>query len=107
MAVNKGTAILLVGAISSGGGAAYFTDDYISNKVRDEQQRLSNQYKPTKVVVAKDNLRIGDVLTYDNLAIREMPAGYIHAAAVRSENADSVVGKRIMQSLNAGESLLE
>ncbi len=107
MAVNKGTAILLVGAISSGGGAAYFTDDYISNKVQNEQQRLSEQYKPTKVVVAKNNLRVGDVLSYDNLAIREMPAGYLHASAVRQENADFVVGKRIMQPVNAGESLLD
>jgi pilus assembly protein CpaB len=107
MAVNKGTAILLAGAIGSGGGAAYLTDDYISNRVKDEQQRLSSQYKPTKVVVAKENLRVGDMLSYDNLAIREMPAGYIHSSAVRSENADFVVGKRIMQPINAGESLLE
>jgi len=107
MAVNKGTAMLLIGAISSGVAAAYFTDDYISNKVKDEQQRLSNQYKPTKVVVAKENLRVGDVLSYDNLAIREMPAGYIHASAVRQENADFVVGKRVMQPVNAGESLLD
>lgn len=106
MAVNKATALLLIGAISSGAGAAYFADDYISNKVKNEEERLASKYKPTKVVVAKDNLRIGDVLSYDNLAIREMPNGFIHASAIREENANSVVGKRIMQSLNKGESLL-
>jgi len=106
MAVNKATAVLLLGAIASGGGAAYFTDDYINNRVKSEEERLSSKYKPVKIVVAKSNLRIGDVLSYENLAIREMPNSYIHAAAVRSENADSVVGKRVMQSLNAGESLL-
>ncbi len=106
MAVNKSIAILLTGAILSGVGAVYFTDNYISKVVKDEQERLSKQYKPTKIVVAKRNLRVGDVLDYENLAIREMPYGFIHASAIRSEHADTVVGKRIMQSLNAGESLL-
>jgi len=106
MAVNKATAILLLGAIASGGGAAYFTDDYINGKVRDEENRLSSKYKPIKIVVAKRELRVGDVLSYENLAIREMPNSYVHSAAVRSEQADSVVGKRIMQPLKEGESLL-
>lgn len=106
MAVNKATAILLLGAIASGGGAAYFTDDYINSKVKDEESRLSSKYKPIKIVVAKKNLRVGDVLSYDNLAIREMPNSYIHASAVRAESAESVVGKRIMQPINKGESLL-
>jgi len=106
MAVNKATTILLLGAIASGGGAAYFTDDYINSKVQDEQNRLSDKYKPIKIVVAKQNLRVGDILSYNNLAIREMPTSYVHAAAIRAQYSDSVVGKRIMQSLNAGESLL-
>jgi len=106
MAVNKVTIILISGAIVSGAAAAYFTDSYINRMVEDEQTRLSRQYKPLKVVVAKQNLRVGDVLSYENLAIREVPTGFVHASAVRSENSDSVVGKRIMQSLNAGESLL-
>lgn len=106
MVVNKATAILLLGAVASGTGAAYFTDDYITNKVRDEEARLTSKYMPVKIVVAKENLNIGDILSYENLAIREMPRDYIHSAAVRSDSADSVVGKRIMQPLSAGESLL-
>lgn len=106
MAVNKISTLLIMGALLSGVGAAYFTDHYISRRVQEEKDRITEQYKPSKVVVAKRNLRVGDVLDYDNLAIREMPSGFIHASAISSEFADTVVGKRIMQSLNAGESLL-
>jgi len=106
MAVNKATAILLLGAIASGGGAAYYTDDYISSKVKNEEERLSNIYKPIKIVVAKQQLNIGDILSYSNLAIREMPNNYVHTAAVREAQSSTVVGKRIMHQLKAGESLL-
>ncbi len=98
--------LLIGGALISGVGAAYFTDLYISQRIQDEKDRLAEQYKPSKIVVAKKNLRVGEILDYDNLAIREMPKGFIHASAISSEFADTVVGKRIMQSLNAGESLL-
>lgn len=106
MAVNKGTTLLLLGALISGGAAAYFTDSYIKGEVFSYQNKLDEKYKKIQVVVPKVSLRTGDVLSYNNLAVRSMPGNYVHKEAIRAEEVESVLGFRLISPLNSGEALL-
>lgn len=106
MAVNKATSILLLGAIASGGGAAYFTDDYIKGAISSEKERINSQYKPVKVIVATRDLRPGDVMGMENLAVREVPNGFVHSSAYKEDGADLLLGKKLIQSVGAGEAIL-
>ena len=106
MAVNKATSILLLGAIASAGGAAYFTDDYIKGAINTEKERINSQYKPIKVIVATRELHPGDIMNPGNLAIREVPNGFVHSSVYRENAADSLVGRKLIQSVGAGEAIL-
>lgn len=106
MAANKATIFLIVGALSSGGAAAYFADSHISNEISEKKASLDELYKPVQIVVPTQNLRPGDLLTSSNLAIREVPGAFVHAEAVTPKNVDLALNHRIVHPLNDGEPLL-
>ncbi len=106
MAANKATILLVVGALSSGGAAAYFADTHISSEIRAKKALLDAQYKPVQIVVPTKNLRPGDMLHGDNLAIREVPGAFVHAETVTPANVDLALNHRIVHPLNDGEPLL-
>lgn len=106
MAASKATLFLVVGALASGGAAAYFADSHISKEISAKKASLDALYKPVEIVVPTRNLRPGDLLTSDNLAIREVPGAFVHAEAVTPGNVDVALNHRIVHPLNDGEPLL-
>jgi len=106
MRVNKTGVLLLSGAIISGTGAVYFTNKYINLQIDAEKNKIRKIYKTGRVVVAKKNLFRGDVLGYENMAIRDMPVSFLHSNVIKESESMSIIGRRIMQPLKSGEPLL-
>lgn len=106
MVVTRATTWLLVGAVISGGAAAYFTSRYIQNSVWAYQDKIDLRYKPVKIVVPKHNLRVGDLLRYDDLAVRPIPSDFVISNAIRPAQVNSVVGRRLVNAVGSGEPVL-
>lgn len=98
--------MLLAGTLLSAGAGAYFTDSYISDELTSAQERLEREYKPERVVVPKRDLRAGEVLLYENLAVRPVPRGFLHQDAVYPEAVDSIVGHRLVRPIAKGTPVL-
>lgn len=106
MVVTRATTWLLVGALISGGAAAYFTSRYIKNSVQDYQDKIDLRYRPVKIVVPKHDLRTGDLLRYDDLAVRPIPRDFVSSSAVRPAQVNGVVGRRLVNAVGSGEPIL-
>lgn len=106
MAVNRASAFLLMGAVATGAGAAYFTDNYIQGEIDTYRKSIEGEYAPVKVVVPKRPLYAGDTLLIDNLAAREIPKSYAHQGAVTPDSVNNYIGKRLIANINPGETLL-
>jgi len=106
MRINKAGILLLSGAIISGTGAVYFTDKYISLQIETEKNKIRKMYKTGRVVVAKKNLLRGDILSYENMAIRDMPVSFLHSNVIKESESMPIIGRRILQPLKSGEPLL-
>lgn len=105
--LNKSGILLLLATIASGTGAAYFAENYINSQLNAEKNKIREQYISSRVVVAKHNLKAGEILNAENLAIRDMPAGFLHKNVINESDSGSIIGKRITQPLNAGDPLLK
>ncbi len=100
------TILLVLGALCCGGAAAYFTSGYIDNEVIAHKKELASIYEKVKVVVPKVDLRAGDVITYDNVVIREMPKGFLHKDTIYPNNIKQVAGLQLSSSISTGAALL-
>ncbi len=63
-------------------------------------------HRMVRVVVADRNLAKGEPISADRFSIRDVPAEYVHAAAVRPGDFGQFVGRRLAAPLNWGEPLL-
>jgi len=84
----------------------------LSHKVlRDHMAQLDAEeraaHKMVKVVVANRDIARGDPITANRFSIREVPAEYVHAAAIRPDHFGKVVGLRLGAPLKRGEPLLD
>ena len=98
---------LLVIAIGLGILAAFLAMQYL--KIREEALREAYQQssdRMVRVIVAKRNLPAGSVLNKTNLAVRKIPAMYVHRHAVRPGKFQVVKGRRLLESLAKGRPLL-
>lgn len=98
--------IMLMIALLCGVAAVYLTKDYINTQVDTYRAEIDEKYKPIEVVVANRNLQRGQVLQMGMLALRKVPSGFVHQDAIRPGEVESVVGHKLVFSLNSGESLL-
>jgi pilus assembly protein CpaB len=71
----------------------------------DAQDRLAHTW--VKVVVASRDVARGEPIQPDGFALREIPAEFVHASAMRPEQFDQFVGQRLGAPLKKGEPLLE
>jgi pilus assembly protein CpaB len=100
------TTLMIGGALAAGGGAAYFAKGYINNEMQAEREQLYSQYQLVNVVVAKVDLAPGAVLSSQNVALREVPKTFLHAAAVRSEQWNDIAGRVLSRAVRSGETIL-
>ena len=104
---NKLTIFLLLGALLTGGGAWFLTQDYISSEVTQYQKKHDHERRAVAVVVAAKSLSVGDVVATQTAQIRQIPAAYLHRNAIRpSQFASKLEGRPIVHAIQAGEPIL-
>ena len=90
---------LLVGLL-----AALAARSYLSNQMAAIEARAIG--KTINVVVAKRELRKGERLSPENVAVRPIPVDYAHSAAVSPEAFDRLEGQALAYPVKAGEMIL-
>jgi pilus assembly protein CpaB len=73
-------------------------------KKRFEHETSGGQRVP--VLIAIEDVRFGDVLDRDKVALRELPAAYLEERHIRAADARQVMGIRVSRSIRANESIL-
>ena len=100
------TMLMVGGALAAGGGAAYFAKGHITSQVRTEREQLQAQYKLISVVVAKEDLAPGAVLSAQTVALRGVPKTFLHAEAVGAERWSDIAGRVLSRAVRSGETIL-
>jgi pilus assembly protein CpaB len=101
------TAWLALGAVAFGAIAVLGARSYIGERLALETARLQRPpQQSVDVVVAKRELRRGERIGPDTMAVRALPRDVAPGGAVTPASFESVVGQRIAVPLRAGEPLL-
>jgi pilus assembly protein CpaB len=103
IAFNSSWVILGV-ALLIGGIAAYGVNRYIKHQVDDLEAR--NKGRKVRVVVPKEDLPKGTVLTRQQVAVREIPSEFAHSNAITPEQFDRVESQKLAYPAVHGEMLL-
>ncbi|GGK65856.1 Flp pilus assembly protein CpaB [Amphritea balenae] len=101
------TIAMLCGALISGAVAVYLTYQYIENSVASKEAELDRQYTPVNVVVAKFDLRPGDVVSSDTVALRKVPSGFVHSDAISADDFELIKGYALSYGVKSGETVLQ
>lgn len=101
--LNK-TWIILGIALIIGCMAALAARTYLSSQVEAIEAR--GKSKTRNVVVASRELRRGDKLTSDNVAVRSIPMDYAHSTAVPPDAFERIDGQALAYPVHAGEMIL-
>jgi len=107
MALKNISFPMLIGAIVIGLLAAFLSVVYLKYKERELEARLKGPDNvEIQIVVASEDLGRGTVLSPANLAVRPIPAEFVHPSAVTPDNFDVVEGRLLIQPLAKGRPLL-
>jgi pilus assembly protein CpaB len=97
--------LLLAAALGLGALAAFGARGYLSEQLAIERERLAPRQPSIQVVVAKLDLRRGETVSAENMAVRDMPREFLPAGTVTPDRFDAVAGARLLQPMRAGEPL--
>lgn len=97
---------MLVGAVVFGGLAVFSASRYISQTVQREKDRLNPNIESIDVVVAKTDLKRGEIVGSDTMAVRRIPKDYVPGTAVDPTGFGNVEGARLAVDMRAGEILI-
>lgn len=100
---------LLLAITSLGAGVAAFmlARQYLQERVITLEQDVAGRFKTRPVVVAARPLAAGQTLEAGQLAVRQMPGNYLRSDVLTPEQADSLVGRRMLHALAAGDALVD
>lgn len=101
--VSRNTVIFAL-ALAVGGGAALAVHRYLKARVADIDAQAQGPER-AKVLVAKVALEKGAALTPDTVAVRDIPAQWVHSNAIRSEQFDEVENQLLAAPARPGEPL--
>ncbi|MFM1987642.1 MAG: hypothetical protein RJA99_599 [Pseudomonadota bacterium] len=100
------TTWLALGAVGFGALAVLGAHRYIADRLAAETARLQPRHEMVEVVVAKRELRRGDVVGTDTMALRAMPREFAPGGSVSPARFDALAGSRLLVPMRAGEPLL-
>jgi len=103
---QRRTALLFLGAVAFGAAAVVGARSYISERLALERERLVPRFQMVDLVVAKRDLKRGDVIGPDTMAVRSLPRDYAPGGAVSPARFESLVGSRLAAPMKSGEPLL-
>jgi pilus assembly protein CpaB len=98
------TWIVLAVALLIGALAALAARSYLATQMRAIQ--AGNKQRTVNLIVAKANLKRGDTLSSDNLAVRPIPAEYAHSVAATPDQFDRLDGQVLGYPVKDGEMIL-
>lgn len=99
--------IVLVTALVFGAVAVFAASRYISQTLQAEKAKLNPHVASIDVVVAKRNLERGDIVSAENVAIRQVPKDFVPGTAVDPGAFANVEGARLAVAMRGGEILLQ
>lgn len=100
----KGSWLILLVALAIGGLAAFSVNRYIKGRV--DQLEAQAKGRKVRVVVPKEDLPKGTVLTAKLVAVREIPTEYAHTNAITPDQFDRVENQKLAYPAVHGEMLL-
>jgi pilus assembly protein CpaB len=100
------TAWFALGALGFGAAAVFGARSYIGERLAIEKARLQPRHEMVEMVVAKRDLRRGDPVGPDTMAVRAVPRDYAPGGVVSPARFDAVAGSRLLVAMKAGEPLL-
>lgn len=100
------TVLMVTGALSAAGAAAWCANGYIEQTVAARQAKIDAQYAPVSVVVASANLRAGAFLSASTVAVRDVPQAFLHSDAILADSWSDASGRVLAQPVNSGEPVL-
>lgn len=102
--INKNFLMLII-AGGLGTAGVYFANDFINNEIN-TYKNAQKADKLVKVVVPKRNLERGWRIRGADLAIREMPAKFVHKGIVTTTQYKVAEGQRLTYAIDQGKPLL-
>jgi pilus assembly protein CpaB len=97
---------LALGAVACGALAVVGARQYIGERLAIERAKLQPRQETVEVVVAKRELRRGERVGGDTMAVRALPRDVAPGGAVTPASFEAVAGQRLVVPLRAGEPLL-
>jgi pilus assembly protein CpaB len=85
-------ALLLLVALATGVAGSVLAAQYLGKKSAAVEAGLRSRYEPSAVVVAAQDLAVGELLDATRLAVRRMPKEFLPADAVPAERAAELIG---------------
>lgn len=85
-------------------GAAWLASQYLDERVADIE--LRQHQLMTQAVVAKIDLPAGAIVDDDTVAVRELPAEWLHSAAISPDQFERAAGAVLTHPARAGEALI-
>ncbi len=76
---------------------------YLDARSAEAMRAADARYRPTPVVVAREDLAPGSELSATRLAVRNMPGEFLPASVVGSQHAADVIGRTVQHAVRAGE----
>lgn len=98
------TVLVLAAALGIGMLAAFGAQSYLARRMAEIEAR--SRGATINVVVAKHELRRGDRLSEETVAVRPVPVDFAHSQAILPENFERVAGQALAYPLKSGEMLL-
>ncbi len=98
--------LLLFLSLAIGAGGVYLARNFIEQQISYYRAQLEKSEPMVSVVVPVRNMRSGEVVQAQDLALREIPAAFAHEGAVRNENYEIAVGQRLSFDIAQGRPLL-
>ncbi len=102
--IKRSWLVLGVAAVL-GVGAGFTAMRYLNQKVAAIEARDKNKVM-RKVVVAREDMQKGGVITFQNMAVREVPAEWAHSGAITPDQFDRVENATLAYPAVKGEPLI-
>jgi pilus assembly protein CpaB len=99
--------LMLGGAVLLGLAALTLSHKLLHDHMAQLDAEERAAHKMVKVVVANRDVARGDPISAERFSVREVPVEYVHAAAIRPDRFNKVVGLRLGAPLKRGEPLLD
>jgi len=104
---GKKNIIVFVVAILLGVAGVYLSKQFIESKVEYYKDQYAAQKEQTRsVVVVARNKKKGDIITQNDLVLRDVPVAFAHKSAVLENNYNLAIGQRLTYDIAQGMPLL-